>query len=175
MQTISNPSIQEPKQKERPRVRSGIYSSSSFQTPVLPHRHLVLSYTPPSSIRSPCHSIQRPLCSCHLLTTILGTLATVRTALAALLTHETTAQRRQASCQAAAVLLLLGWRALLVLGLLLLIVHLLLRGRSAVLHGRALVVLGLGWAVAGWKVSGLIVGGSFGKREMGGVGNFAKS
>ena len=76
----------------------------------------------------------------RILTAILRTFTTLRTAFTPLLAQETTAHDRQARHQTSAVLLLLGWR--------------LLWRRLLVAHGRLLVAILLGW---GWAVAGLLL------------------
>ena len=76
----------------------------------------------------------------RILTAILRTFTTLRTAFTPLLAQETTAHDRQARHQTSAVLLLLGWG--------------LLWRRLLVAHGRLLVAILLGW---GWAVAGLLL------------------
>ena len=75
----------------------------------------------------------------RILTAILRTFTTLRTAFTPLLAQETTAHDRQARHQTSAVLLL-GWG--------------LLWRRLLVAHGRLLVAILLGW---GWAVAGLLL------------------
>jgi hypothetical protein len=97
-----------------------------------------------SSSFNPPHPSSIPTLATH-----LRTLATIRTALASLLTHKTTTQRRKTRRQTPAILLLLRrGRLLVLLSLGLSVVHLLLGRGCAILHGGTLCVLGLGWAVA---------------------------
>ena len=76
----------------------------------------------------------------RILTAILRTFTTLRTAFTPLLAQETTAHDRQARHQTSTVLLLLGWG--------------LLWRRLLVAHGRLLVAILLGW---GWAVAGLLL------------------
>jgi hypothetical protein len=87
-----------------------------------------------SLLRNPFPPAISPKCLSSL-AAVLSTLAAIRAALAPLLTHKATTQRRQTRRQASPILLLTRWRRLLVLHLLALgraVVHLLLGGGGAV-------------------------------------------
>src|SRR5690242_8994604 len=100
-----------------PGISASVQTPNQKQSPTLPHTPFFFPSCISSSKGPQIHYASYTL---HIQLAVCTALADINTTLAPLLTHETTAQRCQTRSETASVLLLLGGRALLIHGLLVL-------------------------------------------------------